>query len=536
MTDLHWERIQLVIGLRFVDEAFPSAEAELLLHRGERHEPLLARPAASSSEPSQDARSRLVRFNVFAGSDQMPLAPGRWHLAVREPGDEEPRHVIVPEAAADSALTTPEPPRDFPFGSGLYQVQPEVVPGRRVAIVISLWRSVGSRANPFRRAVRGWRDLRRRVWVSTFRAIVEVLQRLPRGKPVIVFTSDSRIDYGGNLKLIRDRMLERQLDRRFRLRGIFKPSVRGRRSLGERLRLVWLLARADVILVDDYQPAIYNVPPRRGLRIIQLWHAWGAFKTVGYSRIGKPGGLSPFATIHKNYSFATVSSQHEVPFYAEAFGLPEERVVPTGTPRMDEFLDAGRQRESRERALRDIPAAEGRRVILFAPTFRGAGARSARYPMQLLDLAALHALCVELDSIVIFKMHPFVRRPLEIPPELADRLIDASQTGTNINDLLLIADLVITDYSSLVFEYATLGRPMLFFAFDLDQYVATRDFYEPFETFVPGRIVRTFPELLAAIRREDYQVEKVGPFAERHLPAEPGSATDRIIDELILAP
>lgn len=521
------------MSLRFVDESFPSADAEFLLQRGDRFPPLPARPVRLEGE--MDERSRTFRFNVFAAADQMPLAPGRWHLAVREAAEPELRAVVIPEATADAAPIMPDPPRDFPFGDGLYQVQPEAIPGRRVAVAISVWRSVGARANPVRRVLRTWRGLRRRVWVGAFRAIVEVLQLLPRGKPVIVFTSDSRVDYGGNLKLIRDRMLERRLDRRFRLRGIFKPSVRGRRSIGERMRLVWLLARANVILVDDYQPAIYNVPPRPGLRIIQLWHAWGAFKTVGYSRIGKPGGLSPFATIHKNYSFATVSSEHEVPFYAEAFGLPEERVTPTGTPRMDEFLDPGRQRESRERALHDIPAASGRRVILFAPTFRGAGARSARYPMHLVDLPALHALCVELDAIVIFKMHPFVRRPLEIPSALTDRLIDASATGTNVNDLLLIADLVITDYSSLVFEYATLGRPMLFFAFDLDQYVATRDFYEPFEAFVPGRIVRTFPELLDAIRREDYQVEKVAPFAERHLPAEPGSATDRIIDELILA-
>ena len=61
-----------------------------------------------------------------------------------------------------------------------------------------------------------------------------------------------------------------------------------------------------------------------------------------------------------------------------------------------------------------------------------------------------------------------------------------------------------------------------------------RDFYEPFEAFAPGRIVRTFPELLAAIRDGDFEQHKVEPFARQHLPAAPGSATDRIIDQLIL--
>lgn len=74
-----------------------------------------------------------------------------------------------------------------------------------------------------------------------------------------------------------------------------------------------------------------------------------------------------------------------------------------------------------------------------------------------------------------------------------------------------------------------------FFAYDLEEYVGSRDFYEPYESFVPGRIVRTFDELLDAIRRDDYQLEKVAPFASRHLDHLDGGSTDRVID-LILSP
>jgi CDP-ribitol ribitolphosphotransferase len=76
---------------------------------------------------------------------------------------------------------------------------------------------------------------------------------------------------------------------------------------------------------------------------------------------------------------------------------------------------------------------------------------------------------------------------------------------------------------------------MLFFAYDLDAYVAERDFYVPFEEFVPGRIVRTFDALLDAIRREDYDVEKVPEFARRHFDHLDGTSTDRVIDELVIA-
>ena len=103
----------------------------------------------------------------------------------------------------------------------------------------------------------------------------------------------------------------------------------------------------------------------------------------------------------------------------------------------------------------------------------------------------------------------------------------------NAPDLLFATDLLITDYSSIVFEYSTLGRPMLFFAHDLDEYRAERDVYVPYEEFVPGRIVRTFDELVEAIRHDDYELEKVAPFAARHFAHPEGGATDRVIDLII---
>jgi CDP-ribitol ribitolphosphotransferase len=370
---------------------------------------------------------------------------------------------------------------------------------------------------------------------AAFRGLVSLIRRsVPRNGRRIAFTSDSRGEIGGNLKVIHDRMRERGLDRKLELLMLFKPSITARRSAFDRLRLAWLLAMADVILLDDYQPAVYSVDYPPDVRVIQVWHAWGAFKTVGYSRVGKPGGPNPWSRVHKTYTHATVSSQHEMPFYAEAFGIPEDRVIPTGVPRMDRFLDPERRERGRRAALAAFPAAEAATTVLFAPTFRGSGARGAYYDTDLLDLAALHAVCVEKDAIVLFKMHPFVTERLAIPEELRDRLIDASDTRVVVNDLLRITDLLITDYSSIVFEYATLRRPMLFFAYDLDEYTATRDFYVPYEEFVPGRIVRTFAELLAAMRSDDFQVQKLDAFVQRYFARLDGSATDRIIDQLIL--
>jgi CDP-ribitol ribitolphosphotransferase len=529
VVDAAWERIQLHLTVRAADGRPIPAAGELHLR------PLAAAgPTLPSRAPMRASApgARTARFTVFCAADQMPLAEGRWELVLRLAGQDPPWSSV----ARGATLTTEAVTRDFPWYQITYRVLlDEAAAGASFGLRIVV---DGTRPRSWttpRGILRELRELRRRSWVGLFNLLVRAVGRLPRRSPSIVLTSDSRSELGGNLKLVHDRMIERGIDRQYRIRTIFKSSIRARRALLDRARLVWLLARAEVILLDDYQPAIYRLPQRpERQRIIQLWHAWGAFKTVGYSRIGKPGGPNPWSRVHKNYTHAVVSSEHEVPFYAEAFGLPDDRPVPTGTPRMDDFLDPGRQATRRGRALELLPAATGRRVILFAPTFRGRSARGADYPVEVVDVAALHATCLELDAVAVLRLHPFVSARVPVAHQYRDRIIEASDLALDTNDLLLISDVLVTDYSSLIFEFSSLGRPMLFFAYDLEEYVATRDTYEPYESFVPGRIVRTFDELIDALRTGTFEQEKVEPFARRHLPSSAGSATDRIIDELVL--
>jgi CDP-ribitol ribitolphosphotransferase len=430
----------------------------------------------------------------------------------------------------------------FPLTTGLYTVAPTFIPdaergsGRgSLAFDVSydeeVRRDDAAAVKPIRQ--RTSNSVRRTI----FRLLVSASKLLAgRGRRRILFTSRLISEMSGNLSVVHDRMVERGLDRDYDLVTMLKPGITERWAFRDRFRLASALARADVILLDDSFPPLNWVELTEHVRIIQLWHASGAFKTVGYSRAGKPGDLNPFSRTHKNYTAAIVSSDFDVPFYAEAFGIPEDRVVPTGIPRMDRYFDENARAAGVEAARAAFPEIEGRQVILFAPTYRGETIRDASYGFEHLDYPALHALCVERDAVVIIKMHPFVQEPLAIPEPLRDRLLDGSAAAIDVNDLLFAVDLVITDYSSIVFEYSTLGRPMLFFAYDLDEYVATRDFYVPFESFVPGRIVRTFPELLDAIRREDYDSEAVAAFAARHFAHLDGGSTDRVIDELIVTP
>ena len=112
------------------------------------------------------------------------------------------------------------------------------------------------------------------------------------------------------------------------------------------------------------------------------------------------------------------------------------------------------------------------------------------------------------------------------------RVLDLS-AESEINDLLFITDLLITDYSSVIFEASLLDIPMLFYAFDLEDYVAMRDFYYPFKSFVPGKIVRNMDQIEAAIEAKDYEAEKVERFKHRFFDDLDGKSSERVAEFIL---
>ncbi len=492
----------------------------------------------------------LIRFNMItAYTDRRVLPNGKWSIAAvsRENG------VIYPLVAGDR-LFTDEGYDDEYVGTSMWdklmRFQKVVRKGTNYSYTLSVAMSQSGElaleseyiAPPKPTAFQKFNSTMRYLFGPIanyilhrgFIVIFKVTSLFAKHKGNrILFASDSRKELSGNMKDVYDRMVERGLDKEYKISFCLKENVSARRNLIEKIRTPYLLASADVIIIDDFNPTVKQCKFKPSVKVIQLWHACGAFKTVGFSRTGKAGG--PFITNdnHRVYTHAIASSSHVARFYCEAFGMTKDMVYPTGVPRTDVFFSADYRRETRERMLKEIPAAAGKRVILFAPTFRGNGAKSGKYPMNMLDMNKIAKMCRDTNSIFVFKMHPFVHNPVIIPEEHSDVIIDCT-SYREINDILFITDLLITDYSSVVYEASTLDIPMLFYAYDLERYVSSRDFYEPFETFVPGKIVTEFEDMIKAIYEGDFEQEKVAPFCERNFEYRDGGSTDRVIDWLIL--
>lgn len=302
------------------------------------------------------------------------------------------------------------------------------------------------------------------------------------------------------------------------------------------LRAGYLLATARLSVVDDYFFPMYVIGPRSGTEFVQVWHACGALKRFGYSlgdrSFGAGARRSGSIAIHSTYDLCLVSAERFAPFYAEAFGLPIERFTARlGIPRTDLFFDAARSAEAvaRVRAKYRIPL--DRRVVLFAPTFRGDHITQARSPDQL-DLHALRR-ALGADHVVLLRAHPFVGRWALEGGDLAEFVIDVSD-HPDVNELLLMGDVLVTDYSSVLFEFALLGRPVAFFAPDLASYEGERGLYVDYASFVPGPVFSTTEALADHLRKGDADPERIRRFAAESFDIADGHASARFVEEVVL--
>ena len=343
---------------------------------------------------------------------------------------------------------------------------------------------------------------------------------------------------GGNLLAIRHE-LERRTPPipvhvvRYRTR----PGLRGRfAGAAEALRAGYHLAFARLFVVDDSFFPMYAITPRPGTARVQVWHAAGAFKKFGYSVLDKSFGADEervrLVPIHSNYDVCLVSSTAAIVHYMDAFHMPRDRFTSAlGLPRADLFFDEDRRGRAIEAIRRRYALPADRKVLLFAPTFRGDAVLSARYDGNL-DLGLMRdALAGE--WLLLLRLHPLVRESVRLPPELAEFVIDVSD-WPDVNELMLVADLLVTDYSSVIFEFALLDRPMAFFAPDHDEYVGERDFYIDYRTAVPGPVFETTRELADYVAAGTFDVERVRAFAREWFDVADGRATERFVDRIVL--
>lgn len=352
------------------------------------------------------------------------------------------------------------------------------------------------------------------------------------GKRVLFF-KDNGDAPTSNMAAVRDRMIERGLDKEFEIVERYRNTFDGKQNLGEWLKDIEVIEEADYIFIDDYCPIFGFVKPAEGAVLTQIWHAGVGFKSVGYARFGLAGSPDPFYSPHRMYDYALVGNKYLRDIYSEVFGIEREALLATGMPRLDHFLDEGTAEAARKDLYGRFSWMKSGRVVVFAPTFRGSGQRTAYYPYDtFFDFGKLHAMCEKTNTYFVFEMHHFIDERPEIPTEYQDRIFDLSDES--LDALYHVSDVLVTDYSSCFYDYLLLKKPVVFYTPDRITYQATRGVQRPVDKMAPGIVCDTFDDFMRVLEKSEYEGVKPDPSClDRAL--EGGMlACDRVIDTILL--
>ncbi|MEU5581828.1 bifunctional glycosyltransferase family 2 protein/CDP-glycerol:glycerophosphate glycerophosphotransferase [Streptomyces huasconensis] len=295
------------------------------------------------------------------------------------------------------------------------------------------------------------------------------------------------------------------------------------------------LARSRYIVSNTHLPEW--VERRDGQVIVQTWHGT-PLKRIGHDienvQFSDKRYLEKMATEVPNWSFLVSPNTFSTPILRRAFRY-EGEVLETGYPRND-VLFCERAPQVAHEVRRKLGLPPGKRVVLYAPTWRDDQFYSpGRYKLDLrIDLERARATLGH-DHVLLVRKHPNV---VDDVPGAGDGFVFDVSKYPDIADLFVISDMLITDYSSLMFDFAITGRPMFFFTYDMEKYrEKLRGFYFDFEAAAPGPIVSTSDELLHAVRNVDGTARQYWPryrrFRSLFCDLDDGSAADRVIDRMV---
>ncbi|MEV7684854.1 bifunctional glycosyltransferase/CDP-glycerol:glycerophosphate glycerophosphotransferase [Streptomyces bungoensis] len=297
------------------------------------------------------------------------------------------------------------------------------------------------------------------------------------------------------------------------------------------------LATSRYVVANNHLPDWFE--KRDGQVVVQTWHGT-PLKKIGHDieaiHFADQRYLERVEKEVQNWDMLVSPNSFSTPILRRAFGFPGE-MVECGYPRNDILRLPGTERREQE-IRRRIGLPEGKRVVMYAPTWRDDQFYApGKYKLDFrIDLADARAR-LGADHVLLVRRHPNVVDPV---PGAGDGFVFDVSDYPDMADLSLITDVMITDYSSLMFDYVNTGRPILFFTYDLDHYRDTlRGFYFDFQSSAPGPLVSTSQELVTSIREidaiQETYAERYRWFQSEFCDLDDGYASARLADRMLVA-
>ena len=288
------------------------------------------------------------------------------------------------------------------------------------------------------------------------------------------------------------------------------------------IQCIYTMLKSKVVVTDNYFLMTSVLRNRPSTTCIQVWHANGALKKFGLEDASNhhrsSRDLQRFKRVYASFDYIVTGSDHMREIFKTSFGVNDDRFLPTGVPFTDAYYD------ERPISFQTDIFPKGKKVLLYAPTYRDFAMDGLVLPFSKEQLQR------ELngDYILLVKLHPAVKHLAKAETD-GEWIFDVSDQP--LFPLLSVCDVLITDYSSIVFEYALLQKPVLFFTYDLETYRTKRGLVERYEDIIPGKACVTQDMLLEELKQlnESANQDLLKTFAEEWNQYSKGKSSQQLL-------
>lgn len=369
---------------------------------------------------------------------------------------------------------------------------------------------------------------------------------MPIKKKTILFECFLGKSYGDQPKYIYEEMLRRNMDKEYTFIWAFRKEHMDIPVPGNckkipylSIRYLWTVMRCETIINNSRFPYFLVTNPKT--IFLETWHGT-PLKRLGLDQdeVYMPNTTTErykanIVNSSRQWNYLLSQNHFSTEHFCSAFALQPEQIWEFGYPRNDILsLPQDQKAEIIKRVKTNLNIPEGKRIVMYAPTFRDNDTQQSKYnhtfPFDLNDFAD----ALGENTILVLRLHYLVSQTVGNNIH-SKNIVDAS-SYSDITELYLIADMLITDYSSVMFDYAITHKPMIFYMYDLAVYRdMLRGFYFDLSE-LPGPIVEHYEQMIALAKNpdnfKDEYAEKYRKFREKFNYLDDGNASSRVVDRL----
>ena len=364
---------------------------------------------------------------------------------------------------------------------------------------------------------------------------------IPTSKKIIIFQSSNGRNYTGNPRYIYEEMIRQGLDKKYKcIWFLFDTSIEVpgncKKIRNNYFPYFWYLMRAGFWVFDSRQPKYCR--KKKNVTYIQTWHGTPLKKlALDMDRMDMGGSTNiegyhrKFLATCNDWDYLVSQNSFSTEIFKSCFAFKDRPILQIGYPRND-ILIRDNNKEKIKEYKKKLGLPLDKKIILYAPTWRD-NEYSVKGKYKFVSKLDFDKAQKELSDEYIFivKYHYLVSDKIDWSPYKG--FVYTFDETKDIAWLYLVSDMMITDYSSVMFDYSLLKRPMLFFAYDLENYKENiRGFYFDFVEEAPGPISKNTDQLIQDIKTYDPSQwkEKYQAYSAKYNHVDDGHASEHIVD------